>query len=36
MKVIAWTVNTKKRMKQLIINGTDGIVTDYPEILSSL
>ena len=32
MKVIAWTVNDEKRMKQLIKNDVNGIVTDYPDI----
>ena len=32
MKVIAWTVNAEKRMKQLIKNGVDGIMSDYPDI----
>ena len=31
MKVIAWTVNDSTQMKQLIKNGVDGIMTDYPD-----
>lgn len=32
MKVIAWTVNDSTRMKRLIKNGVDGIMTDYPDV----
>ena len=32
MKVITWTVNNEKPMKQLIKNGADGIMSDYPDI----
>lgn len=32
-KVIVWDVQTKKKMKQFIDNGADGIETDYPDYL---
>lgn len=32
VKIIPWTVNTVKDMKDLISLGVDGIVTDYPNI----
>ena len=32
MKVISWTVNDEKRMKQLINIGVDGIMSDFPAI----
>lgn len=32
MKVIPWTVNTKKEMEELRNWGVDGIITDYPNI----
>jgi glycerophosphoryl diester phosphodiesterase len=31
MLVIPWTVNTAKRMKELLVLGVDGIITDYPD-----
>lgn len=31
MKVVPWTVNTLKDMKQLVEKGVDGIITDYPD-----
>lgn len=34
MKVIPWTVNTKEEMKQLMAMGVDGIITDYPNLIS--
>jgi glycerophosphoryl diester phosphodiesterase len=33
IQVIPWTVNEKKRMRELIDMGVDGIITDYPERL---
>ena len=33
IKVIPWTVNDKKRMKELIEMGVDGIITDYPNYI---
>jgi glycerophosphoryl diester phosphodiesterase len=32
VKIIPWTVNTVKDMKDLIALGVDGVVTDYPNI----
>jgi glycerophosphoryl diester phosphodiesterase len=32
VKIIPWTVNTVKAMKELIALGVDGVVTDYPNI----
>ena len=32
-KVIPWTVNKTHIMKQLIVEGVDGIITDYPDSL---
>lgn len=31
MKVIPWTVNDRKDMEQLVSDGVDGIITDYPD-----
>lgn len=31
MKVIPWTVNDRKDMEQLVADGVDGIITDYPD-----
>jgi len=31
MRVIPWTVNTTKRMQELLALGVDGIITDYPD-----
>lgn len=36
MKFVPWTVNTTEEMKQLIELGVDGIITDYPNLLSKL
>jgi glycerophosphoryl diester phosphodiesterase len=36
MKVVPWTVNTKKDMENLIKMGVDGIITDYPDIARTL
>jgi glycerophosphoryl diester phosphodiesterase len=33
IKVIPWTVNTTKDMKNLIDMGVDGIITDYPNLI---
>jgi glycerophosphoryl diester phosphodiesterase len=33
IKVIPWTVNDTATMQQLIHNGVDGIITDYPNII---
>jgi glycerophosphoryl diester phosphodiesterase len=32
VKIIPWTVNTVKDMKEMIALGVDGVVTDYPNI----
>ncbi|GAB3195937.1 glycerophosphoryl diester phosphodiesterase [Pontibacter aydingkolensis] len=36
MKVIPWTVNDLKEMKQLKELGVDGIITDYPDLFKNL
>jgi glycerophosphoryl diester phosphodiesterase len=36
MKVIPWTVNTVKEMKDIIAMGVDGIISDYPNYFSQL
>ncbi|MGC8670005.1 MAG: glycerophosphodiester phosphodiesterase [Candidatus Micrarchaeia archaeon] len=36
LKIIVWTVNTKKEMEDFIKKGVDGIATDYPSILAKL
>lgn len=35
IKVIPWTVNKQSDMKRLIEMGVDGIITDYPDLISS-
>ena len=32
VKIIPWTVNTVKEMREMIALGVDGVVTDYPNI----
>lgn len=34
IKIIPWTVNSKSIMDTLIEQGVDGIITDYPDLLS--
>lgn len=34
MKVIPWTVNEPAEMKKLIEYGVDGLITDYPDLIS--
>lgn len=34
MKIIPWTVNNKKNIDELRALGVDGIITDYPNLLS--
>ena len=34
IRVIPWTVNTVKEMKKLRKKGVDGIITDYPNLIS--
>ncbi len=36
MKVIPWTINEKDRMIELIEMGVDGIITDYPNLISDV
>ncbi len=36
MRVIPWTVNKVERMETLIRYGVDGIITDYPDRISSV
>ncbi len=35
MKVIPWTVNTKKEIDDLIALGVDGLITDYPNLIGN-
>jgi glycerophosphoryl diester phosphodiesterase len=32
MKIIPWTVNTKKEIDILISLGVDGLISDYPNL----
>lgn len=36
VKVIVYTPNTREEVEQLKAMGVDGIITDYPELLSDL
>jgi glycerophosphoryl diester phosphodiesterase len=36
VKIIPWTVNTVKDMKELIALGVDGVVTDYPNLYQQI
>ena len=36
MELIPWTVNDKDEMQSLFDLGVDGIITDYPDVLSAL
>ena len=36
LKIVAWTVNARQKMKELMDLGVDGIITDYPQELVSL
>ncbi len=36
VKVVVYTPNTRKEVEQLKAMGVDGIITDYPELLSDL
>lgn len=36
MRVIPWTVNTRDDMKKLMGMGVDGIITDYPNLISQV
>lgn len=33
LRVVPWTVNDAPRMRELIVMGVDGIITDYPDVL---
>ncbi len=33
LKIIPWTVNTKKEIRRLTALGVDGIISDYPDLL---
>lgn len=35
LKVIPWTVNEVEQMIKLLVNGVDGIISDYPDLLQS-
>ncbi len=34
--VVPWTVNSRRRMEQVIALGVDGLITDYPDVLMAL
>ncbi len=36
LKIVAWTVNAREKMRELMDIGVDGIITDYPQELVSL
>ncbi|WP_205510576.1 glycerophosphodiester phosphodiesterase family protein [Longitalea arenae] len=36
MKLVPWTVNDKEKMKRLIADGVDGIITDYPNYFAEI
>lgn len=36
MKLVPWTVNDKEKMRSLIADGVDGIITDYPDYFSAI
>jgi glycerophosphoryl diester phosphodiesterase len=36
LQVIPWTVDDTKAMRQLIVEGVDGIITDYPALLRAV
>jgi glycerophosphoryl diester phosphodiesterase len=36
MKLVPWTVNDKEKMKTLIADGVDGIITDYPNYFAEI
>jgi glycerophosphoryl diester phosphodiesterase len=36
MKLVPWTVNDKEKMKNLIADGVDGIITDYPNFFTEI
>ena len=36
IKIVPWTVNDIKRMKELVALGVDGIISDYPDLFAQL
>ena len=36
MKVVVWTVNTSNEIEEMIKMGVNGIITDYPNLISTL
>jgi glycerophosphoryl diester phosphodiesterase len=36
IKIIPWTVNEVKDMQKLVDSGVDGIITDYPDVISQI
>jgi len=36
MQVVPWTVNTVERMQAMLDLGVDGIITDYPDLISEV
>ena len=34
MKLVPWTVNTAAEVEQMVKLGVDGIITDYPDLLT--
>jgi glycerophosphoryl diester phosphodiesterase len=36
VKLVPWTVNDKEKMKSLIADGVDGIITDYPNYFAEI
>lgn len=36
LRIVAWTVNSREKMKELVDLGVDGIITDYPQELVRL
>ncbi len=36
IKVIPWTINTLEMMKRMIAMGVDGLITDYPNLISEI
>jgi glycerophosphoryl diester phosphodiesterase len=36
VKLVPWTVNDKEKMKNLIADGVDGIITDYPNLFAEI
>ena len=33
-KIYAWTVNSKNKFEKLVAEGVEGIITDYPNIIT--